>query len=270
MAFDFIKSINSTIVKNVGFTGVIIPVNEQINQQFGQTKNIKLAAKLSVLFLDCDIDITGLWGNQEPSKLGMAFSRNIVENLVINLEFAYTFGDRYTYVNDTGNLLDNKKDSYSILAGIRYLSSFDLTIIFEYFHNGNGNTNSEFKNFLSSLNRNYSNYTLSGDTTYMNNSSQLIKNYTDNKTFLLRDYLYLKLSQKDIFAVLYLNLYASFLFNINDKSAILMPGISYRPYTNIELDLSGQVTFGKSDSEYGSKQNKWFTELTVKVYFDNN
>lgn len=267
ISLDLIKTFSSQTLRNISFTAVVIPLNESINNQMGQAKNINVAGKFSVLILDSDIDLMGFYGKSVPGKVGMAFSRSFLNNFVLNLEFAYTFRENLREMNSNSIPNNYNKNVYSFLAGIRYQKSTQFLLILEYFHNGSGNKRDIYKNYLNFLNSNYNNYLNTGDPTFIQPYNTTMNTYNQGRTFFLRDYVYLKMSSQDFLDVVYLNPYISGLFNVNDYGVYVMPGIMYAPYTNIEFNLLTQFLFGKDDSEYGSKPNKWMLEFTIKVYF---
>ena len=87
-AADYIKSFNGPL-KTVTLTPVFVPVYENINDDFGEIKNLNFAGKLYALFYDTDIDFMFLTGDSKPSRFGADFSRNVTSNLELHGEFSY-------------------------------------------------------------------------------------------------------------------------------------------------------------------------------------
>ena len=83
----------------------------------------------------------------------------------------------------------------------------------------------------------------------------------------MRDYLYLKVTQKEPFDILYFTPSMACIYNINDKSASITPQITYTPITNLELDLKATFLLGKDYTEYGQKLNDYKIYASVKYYF---
>jgi len=83
----------------------------------------------------------------------------------------------------------------------------------------------------------------------------------------MRDYLYLRVSQKEPFNILYFTPAITWIFNINDKSFSLSPELIYTGITNLELRLKASLITGQRDSEYGEKQNNYRAELRLRYYF---
>ena len=92
---------------------------------------------------------------QAFSIKGADFSRNITTNLEIHGEFAFINSFEKKFVDSNGNLFDETIDAKNYLAGIRYLTSFDTTFIWEYYRDGTGFTTSEMKDFFAFVDKGY-------------------------------------------------------------------------------------------------------------------
>jgi hypothetical protein len=83
----------------------------------------------------------------------------------------------------------------------------------------------------------------------------------------MRDYLYLRISQKEPFDILYFTPSITWIFNVNDKSFSLSPELLYTGITNLELRLKAALITGERLSEYGEKQNDYRIEFRARYYF---
>lgn len=83
----------------------------------------------------------------------------------------------------------------------------------------------------------------------------------------MRDYLYVRISQKEPFDILYFTPSVTGILNLNDKSFSLSPELLYTGITNLELRLKTALLSGQGNSEYGEKQNDYRAELRVRYYF---
>jgi hypothetical protein len=81
----------------------------------------------------------------------------------------------------------------------------------------------------------------------------------------MRDYLYLRISQKEPFDILYITPAITTILNLDDRSFSLSPELVYDGITNLELRLKGTVLVGDSFSEYGEKPNDARLELRVRI-----
>jgi len=83
----------------------------------------------------------------------------------------------------------------------------------------------------------------------------------------MRDYLYLKVSQKDPFDILYFVPAITVVYNMEDQSASITPQLTYSPLTNLTVDLKTGFLIGKNKTEYGEKINNAKVVLSIKYYF---
>ncbi len=265
IAADYIHSFPGPL-RTVSFTPVFLPVLENINDDFGKIGHANWAAKLYFLFYDTDIDLIFFTGGSRSSRYGADFSRNITSNFEIHGEFAYIedFSQRYT--DAQGNVINSTYDAVSFLLGIRYLSQRETTYIIEYYRNGTGFTKEEFADFYQLVNRAYESYSATGSATLMSKAVNLSQgNY--GRPNPMKDYLYLRVSQKEPFDILYLTPALTAILNIRDLSFSLSPEISYTAVTNLELRLKGFFLLGAKETEFGEKPNDFRLEFRVRYYF---
>jgi len=85
---DYTKSFNGPL-QTATFTPVLVPVYEDINEDFGKINHVNFAGKLYLLFYDTDIDFMFLTEGSKTSRFGVDFSRNITTNFEIHGEFAF-------------------------------------------------------------------------------------------------------------------------------------------------------------------------------------
>jgi hypothetical protein len=83
----------------------------------------------------------------------------------------------------------------------------------------------------------------------------------------MEDYLYVRLSQKEPFDILYYTPALTWMMNLNDQSYSLTPELLYTGITNLELRLRAGFIIGKRDAEFGEKQNDYRIELRAGFYF---
>ena len=262
---DYTKSFNGP-VQTATFTPVLVPVYEDINEDFGKINHVNFAGKLYLLFYDTDIDFMFLTEGSKTSRFGVDFSRNITTNFEIHGEFAFINNFEKIFIDSDGNLFVETFDAKSYLAGIRYLTSFDTTLICEYFRNGTGLTTSEMKDFFAFVDMGYDDFLDSGDDSLLKKASSFAeKSYSKRNP--MRDYLYFRISQKEPFDILYFTPSITWIYNINDRSYSLSPELLYIGITNFELRLKVGFIVGDRQTEYGEKQNDYRVEFRVRYYF---
>ena len=67
---DFIRSFGGPL-QTLAFTPVILPVYEDINDEFGQTGHVNVAAKLYALLYDTDLDLLFFTGDSRTTDWGL-------------------------------------------------------------------------------------------------------------------------------------------------------------------------------------------------------
>lgn len=128
---DYVRSFDGAL-KTIAFTPVILPVTEEINQDYSNIEDINYAAKLYLLYRDTDIDIMLLGSGSRTARFGADFSSNVTANFELHGEFAYINNSPRAYINAANQLLIENSDSASGLLGQRYLAETDVTWIVEY------------------------------------------------------------------------------------------------------------------------------------------
>ena len=262
---DYIKSFDGPL-KTFSFTPVILPVYDHINDAFGNNNKLNFAGRFYFLLYDTDIDLTFMTGGSRPDRYGMDFSRNITTNFEIHGEYAYVRNARKTTLDASGNMSAVEADAQSYLAGIRHLTTFDLTTIVEYYHNGTGFSGDELKNYFAFVNRAYNLYQSTGNAAALANA----KNLADGgygRFSAGEDYLYVRFSQKEPFDILYFTPALTLIMNLDDRSYSLTPELLYTGFTNWELRFRTAFIGGGRSTEFGEKQNDYRMELRIGYYF---
>ena len=265
ISMDYIKSFPGKL-KTISFTPFLLPVSEHINSTFGKPNKLNFGGKIYFLFYDTDIDLLFLSGGSVPARFGMDFARNITSNFEIHGEFAYIpdYSKKVIQGNDTVG--EEKYASVNYLLGIRFLAKTNTTFILEYLKNGNGYTSNEMKNFYFLTDQAFQSYLLFEDDSQLKllsgSASQAYRTYAP-----MQDYLFLRISQKEPWDILYFIPSFTGIFNLTDKSFSLTPELLYSPITNLELRAKMTILLGKYGSEFGEKQNDFRLEFRGRYYF---
>jgi len=249
---NYIKSFQGKL-KTISFTVVLLPVSDSFNSDFGEKNYINFGGKVYFLFFDTDIDIMFLSGNSIPNRYGIDFSRNLGSNLEVHGELAYA-----PYYN--------KINAFSYLFGIRFLTKTDTTFFLEYYKNGQGFLQGEMSDYYSQINEAYQGFLQSGDDTYLKSlSADSDPAYSSFAP--MRDYLYLRISWKEPWNILYFIPSLTTIYNIADNSFSIAPELLYTPVTNLELRTKISLLVGKKGSDFGEKQNNFRFEFRGRYYF---
>ena len=262
---DYIKSFEGPL-KTFSFTPVLFPVYNHVNDDFGNNDKLNIAGRFYFLLYDTDIDLMFLTGGSRSDRYGFDFSRNITTNFEIHGEFAYIKNFQKNVLDLDGKSYKVEGDAVSYVVGLRHLTSFDLTTIIEYYHNGTGFSVDEMENYYRLINRGYSVYQTTGSTAILGNAQQMAEaGY--GRSNPMENYLYVRLSQKEPFDILYFTPSLTWMMNTDDQSFSLTPELLYTGFTNWEIRFRTGIIVGASNSEFGEKQNDYRIELRVGYYF---
>jgi energy-coupling factor transporter ATP-binding protein EcfA2 len=262
---DYIRSFDGPL-QTLSITPVLLPVYEGVNESFGRTGRLNGAGKLYLLFHDTDIDLVLLGGGSRTNRLGMDVSRNIVSNLEIHGEVALIPSYTSTAVTQIGQTSERVQRVTNWLAGLRYLTPSEVTIIAEYYHAGTGLTPAAMRDFFGFATAAYDEYAASGNASPLQQAAKLAALGYGGPT-PMRNYVYVRASKPDAFGVLYLTPAAYTLVNTDDRSFSLTQEIQYTLVTNLELRSQVSVIGGRRGTDFGERRADWRAELRARYYF---
>jgi len=264
-AADFIKSFSGDL-QTVALTTVLLPVYDDVNDDFGLQDKVNLAAKLYFLVMDTDIDLLLLVGDSRADKYGVDFSKNLFTNFEIHGELAWILDEQKVRIKEDGSFLSSKDDALSWLLGIRYLTENDITTIIEYYHNDAGYTEEEMENFFR--------FAMDAGEIFQQTASRILLDRAIDASLKGygrpqpgRDYLYIRFTQKEPFDILYFTPVFTAIVNLADKSFTLTPELIYTAITNLEMRLRFSYLKGDSHTEFGEKQNSSKVEFRLRYFF---
>ncbi len=289
---DYIRSFAGPL-KTLAVTPLVLPVADRLNAELASGDSLLVGGKVYALLYDIDLDLMFMAGNNYDTRVGFDFSTNLTSNLEIHGESALRFGYNKNIIDAGGEIRSKKYDALNFLVGFRYLNSYDTTIIAEYYHNGEGYSPGELRDYYNLIDNGYSEYIentitsniqanlkilngnsqgKSGNNSQNSNNSSLLKDSsqvanTYNKSTAGQDYLYLRISQKEPFDILYLTPTLTLITNIGDWSCSLNPEVSYMVLPNLELKPRLIIPMGGPQSEFGEKMNAFRGEFRVTYYF---
>jgi hypothetical protein len=220
LAGSFVRSPGGAL-QNYSFTPLVVPTHSDLNGDFGAEQHWNPAGKFSLLYLDTDIDFLWLGEGSRSARYGFDFSRN--------------FGTQFEVHGEWARVSD--PESTSTLLGLRYLTERETTWIVEYFRNGAGLTEAQFRVRPVGL---------------------------PNP---MRNYLYLRASQKEPFDILYFTPSATTIVNLDDGSYSLIGELLYTGFGELELRLRAAYNRGERLTEFGEKPVEARYELRLRYYF---
>jgi hypothetical protein len=262
---DYIKSFNGPL-KTFSFTPVLFPVYDHVNDTFGNNYKLNVAGRFYFLLYDTDIDLMFMTGGSRTDRYGVDFSRNISTNFEVHGELAYFRNFQKSVLDINGNRYLVEGDAVSYVIGIRHLTTFDLTTIIEYYHNGLGFSGDDMKNYYAYITRGYNTYQTTGNATILGNAQQMAEGGY-GRFSAMGNYLYVRFSQKEPFDILYFTPALTWMMNADDQSWSLTPELLYTGFTNWEFRIRSGFIVGARNSDFGEKQNDYRIELRVGYYF---
>ena len=266
LSFDYIKSFSSGSLQTIAVTPILIPSFEWENEELGDPGDMSYALKLYVLLNDTDIDLMYFGGDRQSDAFGLDFSRNLKENIEVHGEAAVRLDADKKILSPDGSVATRTEDQWSWLLGLRYLNRYDTTFIFEYYHNGAGYNADEIQDLFRFQDRVFEGFQATGLASSIEEATRKTSPYFRQRNFG-EDYLYLKVSQKEPFGILYFTPYTAVVYNVGDGSFNLTPGFTYQPWTNFELGFKVAIPVGPGETEFGEKQDDFRTEFLVRYFF---
>jgi hypothetical protein len=265
-SLDYTKSWEGQALKTFSFTPVLMPVYNGVNDDFGSTGKLNWASKFYFLLYDTDLDLMFLTGGSKTSRYGLDFSRNVTTNLEVHGEFSLIENYTKSSVDQNGTMVSSTYNAINALLGLRYLTARDTTYILEYYHNGQGYTTGEMQDFFSLIDKGFDLYTSSGNTSSLNRAMSLSQGGY-GKMNPGMNYLYLRVSQKEPFDVLYFTPSVTLMANMDDNSFSITPEFLYTGITNLELRLKTGFIVGPRGTEFGEKPYDYRLEFQIRYYF---
>jgi len=255
------RSFNSGLIQNLSLSTIVLQQEAHILDKYSKFEDLSVALKLYVLTNNIDLDFMFYAGPNQIRRYGMDLSTNLRENIEVHGEISYSDNEE-KYIIQNNVVQMNKVSGFSYLMGLRYLTTWNMTIIAEYYHNYSGLTKQEYQDYLAYLQNNL----ITGDPGLIYTTRSVMTSHFRSKN-MMRNYFYIKASLPEPFKWLYSSVSVFTIYNLNDNSLILSPQIGYKPFTNSEILLWPSFLFGGEDSEYGSKlfQNK--LEMWFRFYF---
>jgi hypothetical protein len=260
---DIIRNFDGPL-QTVAFTPVVLPVNSNVNSDYGSLGYTNFAAKLYVLYRDTDIDLMYQAKGSRPARFGADFSRNLATNFEIHGEWARIWNATKPIVDAGGQVTTQQSNATNYMLGLRYLTERDATYIVEYYHNGLGYNEEQIGNFYSFVNQAFGPPPVGGNA--IQNALNLYQGGYGRPN-AMRNYLYAQVSQKEPFDIVYFTPALTTMINLDDRSFQVTPELLYTGLKNLELRLRYFALVGGSGTEFGEKPNSRRLELRVRYYF---
>lgn len=259
---DFVRSFTDAPVTNLALTLVTLPVTSSLNETYGPPRHSNPAAKLYLLAADSDIDFVYAANGSRGQRYGADFSRNLSSNLEVHGEWARLTDVSQPLLEASGAITVRTRDVSSWLAGLRYLTERETTVVAEFYRNGAGYGDDELADYYAAV----------GAAVAAGNAQRLAQlrqagalGYS--RPSPARNYGYLRVSQKEPFDWLYFTPAITVIGNVDDGSYTVIPEMTYTGFDDIELRLRLQANLGGALTEFGEKPIRNRVELRLRVFF---
>ncbi|MDP1647097.1 MAG: hypothetical protein Q8M01_02705 [Rubrivivax sp.] len=259
---DWVKSLPGTLAA-VGFTPVLLPVDDELNRDYGAGSHANPGAKLYLLLADTDIDLLWAAKGSRPQRWGLDFSRNLGSQLEVHGEWARSIGATRRTLQPDGKVSSEIRNLDSWLLGARYLTDNEITVLGELYRNGAGYDEAQLARFYGLLDEAFA----AGGGQGLQALARSLAQAGYGRANPGRDYAYLRISAKDPFDWLYLTPSLTTIVNLRDSSFQLTPEVVYTGWQNVELRLRAIFTRGREGSEFGEKPASDRLELRLRLYF---
>jgi len=253
-------------LQTIAFTPVVLPVQRNVNADFGARGHLNPAAKVYLLYRDTDIDFAWQGKGSRPARFGMDFSRNLVSNLEIHGEWARTRQYAKPVTDGMGRATTEVANATSHLLGLRYLTASDTTYIAEYYRNGSGYSEQEARQFHELVDTAFTQLEQTGSGALVQRALALGQG-SYGRPNPGTDYMYFRAQQKDALGVVYLSAAVTAMANLRDRSYQVTPEVQYTGFANLELRLRLYLLRGGSGTDFGEKQVSRRLEIAGRYYF---
>lgn len=265
LSADLIRNFDGPL-QTVALTPVLMPVTNQVNDDFGSPGHLNAAAKLYLLYHDTDIDFLFANNGSRGGRYGLDFSRNLGSNLEIHGEWARTTNFDQRITDPLGNVTTQRGNATSYLLGARYLTAADTTYLLEYYRNGTGYTRQQAADFFQLVNNGLNQLQTTGSMALLQKAGSAAQSGYGRPN-AGRNYVYARVSQKEPFDILYFTPAVTVIANLDDRSFSVAPETVYTGVNNLELRLRAFFLGGGGNTEFGEKQNSRRLELMARLYF---
>jgi len=264
LAGSYTRSLDG-LLKTISITPLVVPTADNLNEDFGTGEHANPAARLSLLAYDTDFDVVVLGTGARSARYGFDFARNLTTNLEVHGEWARVTDAAKPVVSASGIVSTQAGDVSSYLLGLRHLSARDTTTIIEYYYNGAGYTEQEMRDYFTFVHTAYEQFLATSDSTLLTRARSVQTSYL--RPTPMRRYLYLRVSQKEPFGILYFTPALTVIANLDDGSTSAAPELAYTGVTNLDLRLRLFFLSGGRLTDFGAKQNNQRLELRLRYFF---
>lgn len=249
----------SGALQSLTFSPLLLPVTENLNQQFGRPGHLNAAAKLLLDYGNTDVGFYFLNSGSRAGRFGLDFSHDITNDFEVYGEWARIKARDFRLTTPTGTSYTRSEAATSYLAGMRYRTQRRSHFIFELHHNGTGFSTDEFQDFVAFVD----NAAQAGADSALMTRARRLADGGFGRQKAMQNYLYLRASQTAVPFTPSIRLTV----NLQDGSYSLTPELLYNVRSHWGLRARFTLFGGGGATEYGAKYYSRRAELRLHYHF---
>ena len=222
-------------------------------ESWGQKDDARALVKVYSLMRNLDFSLIAYAEEKKRPKLGLNFSSTIGESLEVHSEASLQKGTYRYYLNqlDPGyyEFIQKKRESEElypkVLVGGQYTFLDNTNLVLEYYHNQEGYSSSEWRDYFEYLKLSGERY--EDDSLYL--SYLLMGNAYFNLANFRQNYLFLRLNRPNVMDLFEIS--SNNIYNLDDASLLMNVKIDYEGMRDLSLYVLGNFFFGDRDTEFG-------------------
>ncbi|MCL4813942.1 MAG: hypothetical protein KJ061_15735 [Vicinamibacteraceae bacterium] len=262
---DLIRSFTGPL-QTVAVTPVLVPVYDGVNESLGRTGHLNAGGKLYLLLWDTDLDVMFLSGGSRAARWGLDFARNLRPEIEVHGELAVAGDEEVRVIAADGRVVARRRGGASWLLGARYLARTNTTVIVEYFRRDFGFTADEMRQYFDAAGQTLGPPMPGVTPLPLPTLAGLARSgYADRQP--MRNYVFARASQPDAFGQLYLNAALTTIYNVDDRSLLVMQEMQYRLAGNLELRTQIAGNIGARGTDFGERPGDARVEVRVRYSF---
>jgi len=238
-------------------------------ESWGQKADPRALVKVYTLMKNLDFSLIAYAEEKKRPKLGLNFSSTMGESLEVHGEASLQKGTYRYYLNQTDpghyEFIQKRKESQQlypkVLVGGQYTFSDNTNLVLEYYHNQEGYSSSEWRDYFEYLKfcgERYEDESLYFSYLLMGNAYFDLTNFRQN-------YLFLRFSKPNILDRFEIS--SNNIYNLDDASLLMNVKIDYEGMQDLSVYVLGNFFFGKGDSEFGMFYQSHTFSAGVEYFF---
>lgn len=238
-------------------------------ESWGRKADPRALVKVYTLMNNLDFSLIAYAEEKKRPKLGLNFSSTMGKSLEVHGEASLQKGTYRYYLNQTDpghyEFIQKRRESQQLypkfLVGGQYAFPDNTNLVLEYYHNQEGYSSSEWRDYFEYLKfcgERYEDESLYFSYLLMGNAYFDLTNFRQN-------YLFLRFSKPNILDRFEIS--SNNIYNLDDASLLMNVKIDYQGMQDLSIYVLGTFFFGKEDSEFGMFYQSHTFSAGVEYFF---